>query len=39
MPDNPLSALRRCMLEDMAVRRFSGKTKHDYIKHVERLLG
>ncbi len=31
----PISDLRRRMLEDMAVRRMSEKTQHDYIKHVE----
>ena len=33
----PISALRRRMLEDMAVRRFGEKTQHDYIKHIETL--
>ena len=35
MDDKPISDLRRRMLEDMAVRRFSEKTKHDYIRHIE----
>ena len=35
MSQKPISDLRRRMLEDMAVRRFSEKTKHDYIRHIE----
>jgi integrase/recombinase XerD len=35
MSQKPTSDLRRRMLEDMAVRRFSEKTKHDYIRHIE----
>jgi integrase/recombinase XerD len=35
MSPNPISDLRRRMLEDMAVRRMSEKTKSDYLKHVE----
>jgi len=35
MSQKPVSDLRRRMLEDMAVRRFSEKTKHDYIRHIE----
>ena len=31
----PISALRRRMLEDMAVRKFGEKSRHDYIRHVE----
>src|SRR5260370_3690652 len=30
-----VSPLRRRMIEDMSVRRFSAKTRHDYIRHVE----
>jgi site-specific recombinase XerD len=30
-----ISPLRRRLLEDMSVRRFSAKTRHDYIRHVE----
>ena len=33
----PISALRRRMLEDMAVRKFGEKSRHDYIRHVETL--
>ena len=35
MNDKPISDLRRRMLEDMAIRRLSEKTRHDYIKHIE----
>ena len=31
----PISDLRRRMLEDMAVRRFGAKTRHDYVRHIE----
>lgn len=31
----PISALRRRLLEDMAVRRLGEKTQHDYIRHIE----
>jgi integrase/recombinase XerD len=31
----PISDLRRRMLEDMAVRRFGEKTRHDYVRHIE----
>ena len=31
----PISPLRQRMLEDMAVRKFGEKTRHDYIRHVE----
>ena len=34
MSQKPISALRRRMLEDMAVRRLGEKTQHDYIQHV-----
>jgi hypothetical protein len=30
----PVSALRERMIEDMAMRGFSEKTRHDYIRHV-----
>jgi len=30
-----ISPLRRRMIEDMSVRKFSEKTQHDYIRHVE----
>ena len=33
--DKRISDLRRRMLEDMAVRQFGEKTKHDYIRHIE----
>lgn len=35
MSEKPISNLRRRMLEDMAVRKFGEKTRHDYIRHVE----
>ena len=30
----PVSALRQRMIEDMTVRGFGEKTRHDYIRHV-----
>ena len=30
-----ISPLRRRMIEDMSVRKFGDKTRHDYIRHVE----
>jgi hypothetical protein len=35
MSDQPISDLRRRMLQDMAVRQFGEKTQHDYIRHIE----
>jgi integrase/recombinase XerD len=35
MSEKPINDLRRRMLEDMAVRKFGEKTRHDYIRHVE----
>ena len=35
MSEKPISDLPRPMLEDMAVRKFGEKTRHDYIRHVE----
>ena len=34
MNEKPISDLRRRMLEDMAVRKFGDKTRHDYVRHV-----
>ena len=34
MSEKPISELRRRMLEDMAVRKFDGRTRHNYIRHV-----
>ena len=34
MSEKPISELRRRMLEDMAVRKFSEKTRQDYIRHI-----
>ena len=30
-----VSPLRRRMIEDMSVRKFTAKTQHDYIRHIE----
>ena len=30
-----VSPLRRRMIEDMSVRKFSAKTQHDYIRNIE----
>ena len=35
MSEKPISDLRRRVLEDMAVRQFGDKTRHDYIRHIE----
>src|ERR1700724_3256564 len=35
MSEKPISPLRRRMIEDMSVRKFGEKTRHDYIRHVE----
>jgi integrase/recombinase XerD len=35
--DRPVSALRARMIEDMSVRGFSEKTRHDYIRNVRAL--
>ena len=32
-----ISPLRRRMIEDMSIRKFSDKTRHDYIRHIETL--
>src|SRR6202049_310080 len=34
MSENPISPLRRRMIEDMTVRNFVEKTRNDYIRHV-----
>jgi integrase/recombinase XerD len=34
MTDETVSPLRRRMIEDMTIRRFTEKTQHDYIRHV-----
>ena len=34
MSETPISPLRRRMIEDMTVRHFVEKTRHDYIRHV-----
>jgi integrase/recombinase XerD len=35
MSEKPISPLRRRMIEDMTVRNFGEKTRHDYIRHVK----
>ena len=35
MHDQPISPLRQRMLDAMAVRNFSDKTRHDYIRQVK----
>ena len=37
MQDQPISPLRQRMLDAMAVRNFSDKTRHDYIRQVKAL--
>lgn len=37
MNNEPITPLRRRMLDAMAVRNFSDKTRHDYIRHVKSL--
>jgi len=34
MSETRISPLRRRMIEDMTVRNFAEKTRHDYIRHV-----
>jgi integrase/recombinase XerD len=34
MRETPISPLRRRLIEDMTVRHFGEKTRHDYIRHV-----
>jgi hypothetical protein len=34
MSEKPISPLRRRIIEDMTVRNFVEKTRHDYIRHV-----
>jgi site-specific recombinase XerD len=34
MSDETISPLRRRMIEDMTVRGFGAKTRHDYVRHV-----
>ena len=33
--EKPISPLRQCMIEDMTVRGFGAKSKHDYVRHIE----
>ena len=34
MSKEPISPLRQRMIEDMSLRNFGEKTRHDYIRHV-----
>src|SRR3954447_14819159 len=35
MTDEAMSPLRRCMIEDMTIRKLSPKTQHDYVQRVK----
>jgi site-specific recombinase XerD len=35
MTEQAISALRRRMIEDMSIRKFAGKTQHDYVRRVK----
>jgi len=35
MTEQAISALRRRMIEDMAIRKFAQKTQHDYVQRVK----
>jgi hypothetical protein len=35
MHNQPISPLRQRVLDDMAARNFSDKTRHDYIRHIK----
>ena len=35
MTHKAISPLRQRMIEDMSVRKFCDKAKHDYVRHVE----
>jgi integrase/recombinase XerD len=35
MRETPISPLRRRLIEDMTVRHFGEKTRHDYVRHVK----
>jgi hypothetical protein len=39
MHDDSISPLRQRMLDAMAVRNFSDKTRHDYVRHVRGFSG
>ncbi len=38
MSPKPATALRQRLLEDMAVRHFGEKSKHDYLRHIDQFL-
>ena len=35
MTERAISPLRRRMIEDMSIRKFAGKTQHDYVQRVK----
>lgn len=35
MTDHAMSPLRRRMIEDMTIRKFAPKTRHDYLQRVK----
>ena len=35
MTEQAVSPLRRRMIEDMSIRKFAGKTQHDYVQRVK----
>jgi integrase/recombinase XerD len=35
MTEQAISPLRRRMIEDMSIRKFAGKTQHDYAQRVK----
>jgi hypothetical protein len=35
MTEQAIRPLRRRMMEDMAIRKFAGKTQHDYVQRVK----
>jgi hypothetical protein len=37
MTEQAISPLRRRMIEDMSIRKFAGKTQHDYVQRVKDL--
>ena len=39
MTEQAISALRRRMIEDMAIRKFAAKTQHDYVQRVKDFAG
>ena len=35
MTEQAVSPLRRRMIEDMSIRKFAGKTQHDYVQRIK----